>query len=209
MSSVNLGAYIVLDCEPLHDLKGHLINFLTEIQYIFKGDSKKAVSELLDHLLFSRKQNGYSGSDLRIALIQLNKYVQSKDTFHLNVKQLLSTAAKISECLYASCSKRTPKAVLQLYNATWLHHELCKTLFPRPHTITYEKMFGTYLHSLVVHAPRQYEIVSLRSINTEKNFSTDKTNSFIMHKSKTRKCDTISVIENTGKICCRQTCESV
>ena len=44
---------------------------------------------------------------------------------------------------------------------------------------------------------------------SRKNFSTDKTNSFIMHKSKTRKCDTISVIENTGKICCRQTCESV
>ena len=60
-----------------------------------------------------------------------------------------------------------PKTVLQLYNSSWLHHELCKTLFSQPHSVTYDKMFGTYLHALVVHAPRQYEIVSLRSINTE------------------------------------------
>ena len=64
-------------------------------------------------------------------------------------------------------SKRTPKTVLQLYNATWLHHEHCKTLFPQPREVTYDKFFGLYLHSLVVHAPRQYEIVCLRSINTE------------------------------------------
>ena len=57
LSSLNLGSYIVLDCEPLHDLKGHLINLLTELPHILNGDSKKAVSDLLDHLLFSRKQN--------------------------------------------------------------------------------------------------------------------------------------------------------
>ena len=31
----------------------------------------------------------------------------------------------------------------------------------------HERFFGIYLHSLVVHAPRQYEIVCLKSINTE------------------------------------------
>ena len=30
------------------------------------------------------------------------------------------------------------------------------------------KMFGTYFHSLLIHAPCQYEIVSLSSVNTEK-----------------------------------------
>ena len=33
--------------------------------------------------------------------------------------------------------------------------------------MSHEKFFGLYLHSLVVHAPRQYEIVCLKSVNTE------------------------------------------
>ena len=79
----------------------------------------------------------------------------------------MSTAVKISERLYSSDVKRTPKTVLQLYNCSWLHHELCKCLYSKPKEISYEKFFGLYLHSLVVHAPRQYEIVCLKSVNTE------------------------------------------
>ena len=40
-------------------------------------------------------------------------------------------------------------------------------LFPKPKEVSYDKFFGLYLHSLVVHAPRQYEIICLRSVNTE------------------------------------------
>ncbi len=113
MSQLNLDSYTVLDCEPLHDLKGHLINLLTELPHIMLGECKRSVSELLQHLLYSKKQNGYSGSDLRIALIETNKLVQFQ---YENIKKLLSTAVKMSECLYALCDKRTPKSVLQLYN---------------------------------------------------------------------------------------------
>ena len=88
-------------------------------------------------------QENYSGSDLRIALIQVNKYVQPRDAFDVHAKQLLCTAVKISECLYASCDKRTPKTVLQLYNSSWLHHKLCKTLFSQPHSVSYDKMLSS------------------------------------------------------------------
>ena len=138
LSQLNLGSYSVLDSEPLHDLKGHLINLLTEIPHLFSGECKRIVLELLEHLLFSKKQNGYSGSDLRIALIEANKLVNSQSDLDVTIKELLSTAVKISECLYASCDKHSPKTVLQLYNATWLHHELCKTLFPQPREVTYD-----------------------------------------------------------------------
>ena len=96
---------------------------------------------------------------------------------------LLLTAVKISERLYSSDLKRTPKNILQLYNCTWLHHELCKSLFTKPKEITYEKLFGLYLHSIAVHAPLQYEIVCLKSINTENQerlFSTSKKYCFKM-----------------------------
>ena len=166
LSEINLDGYTVLDCEPLHDLKGHLINLLPEIPHVLAGDNKRLVTELLQTLLLAKKQNGYSGSDLRICLIELDCLVQSLDVRE-EVKLLLRTAVQISKILYSSDDKRSPKTILQLYNCTWLHHELCKSLFPTPKEISYEKLFGLYLHSLAVHAPRQYEIVCLRSVNTE------------------------------------------
>ena len=48
-SEINLHGYTVLDCEPLHDLKGHIPHILT-------GESKTCVCELLQHLLLSKKQ---------------------------------------------------------------------------------------------------------------------------------------------------------
>ena len=102
LSDLNLDEYTVLDCEPLHDLKGHLI-----------------------HLC-------------------------------------------MSEILYLPDAYRTQRRVLQLYNCSWVHHELCKSLFTKVHAgMTKDKMFGNYLHALVAHAPLQYEVISLHSVNTE------------------------------------------
>ncbi len=166
LSEINLDGYTVLDYEPLHDLKGHLINLLPEIPHILDSENKQIVTELLQILLLAKKQNGYSGSDLRICLIELDCLVQSLDV-RVDVKLLLRTAVQISKIFYSSDDKRSPKTILQLYNCTWLHHELCKSLFPTPKEISYDKLFGLYLHSPAVHAPRQYEILCLRSVNTE------------------------------------------
>ena len=49
-----------------------------------------------------------------------------------------------------------------------LHHELCNTVITRFHSgMSYSKLFGSYLHALVVHAPQQLEIISLLCVNTE------------------------------------------
>ena len=123
LSEINLDGYTVMDCEPLHDLKGHLINLLPEIPHVLAGENKRIVTELLQTLLLANKQNGYSGSDLRICLIELDCLVQSFDVRE-DVKLLLKTAVQISKTLYSSDDKRSPKTILQLYNCTWLHHEL-------------------------------------------------------------------------------------
>ena len=159
LTELNLDTYTILDCEPLHDLKGHLTNILEELPNILTGETKTIVKEL-------NKKRGPSGSDARVALLEINNIIQCRDVDQ-NIKMLLLTAVKISERLYSSDVKRTPKNILQLYNCSWLHHELCKTLFSKPKEITYEKLFGLYLHSIVVHAPLQYEIVCLKSVNTE------------------------------------------
>ena len=55
-----------------------------------------------------------------------------------------------------------------MYNCTWLHHELCVKIISAFHGGTrYTTFFGVYLHALLAHAPRQLEIASLRSVNTE------------------------------------------
>jgi len=52
--------------------------------------------------------------------------------------------------------------ILRLYNLTWLHFELCTELFTITKVVTHHKLFGQYLHALVVHAPPQYEIVCMK-----------------------------------------------
>ena len=59
------------------------------------------------------------------------------------------------------------KLVLRLYNLTWVHFELCCELFHVAKKVSHQKMFGIYLHALTLHAPLQYEILCLKSANTE------------------------------------------
>ncbi len=56
--------------------------------------------------------------------------------------------------------------VLRLYNLTWLHHELVSDLLYNQ-TSSNTKLFGNYLHAMAIHAPVQYQIVSLSSVNAE------------------------------------------
>lgn len=93
ISELNLSSYTILDSEPLHDLKGHLINLLTELPHILEGSVKSLCLDLLNNLLFSKKQNGYSGRDLRVALIETHKLIYFKDV-DISIKTLLSTIVK-------------------------------------------------------------------------------------------------------------------
>ena len=80
----------------------------------------------------------------------------------------VKTAVRISELLYMDDAGRNTRNILRLYNCTWLHHELCNTVITRFHSgMSYSKLFGSYLHVLVVHAPQQLEIISLLPVNTK------------------------------------------
>ena len=84
------------------------------------------------------------------------------------VLTLIETAVRISEVLYMEERNRNPRNILRLYNCSWLHHELCSKLITNFHKkMSYYTFFGTYIHSLVAHAPQQMEIISLRSVNSE------------------------------------------
>jgi hypothetical protein len=160
LSDLNLEHYTVLDCEPLHDLKGHLINMCKELPYLLTGDTRKTCEDIISATV-SDKMTCADHRKL-ILNLYLNLRQQQVDKHILN---LLETAIRMS---YLPAEKRTQRRVLQLYNCTWLHHELCKDLFTHLHAgMTKTRMFGSYLHALVAHAPLQMEITPLRSVNTE------------------------------------------
>ncbi len=82
----------------------------------------------------------------------------------------METIAEISKLAYSLACNRCPQQwILRLYNQTWLHHhQLCIQVFETPKHLSYVKIFGTYFHSLCIHAPDQFEIVALSSVNVEK-----------------------------------------
>ena len=55
----------------------------------------------------------------------------------------------------------------EIYNRVWLHFELLREVITQPKQITNRKLFGVYLHAITVHAPVQFQTMSMRSCNTE------------------------------------------
>ena len=73
---MNLEKYEIVASEPLHDIKGHLINLITELPSILpSGETKSKCTHLIDNCLAKDKK---SGADLRRVAIQL--YLLLKDT---------------------------------------------------------------------------------------------------------------------------------
>ncbi len=163
LRSLNINRYEVMACEPLHDLKGHLHNLLDELPNILQPSVATKCEALLGSCLSKDK---ISGADLRRTVIQVFLYFLDCNV-QPEILSLLQSIIKVGEILYSSDSRRTPRALLQLYNHCWFHFELCTDLFSTPKSISHAKMFGHYLHALTAHAPTQYELVCLRSVNTE------------------------------------------
>lgn len=163
LSALNLNHYEILDCEPLHDIKGHLYNLLPEIPNLFCEPLKSELIQVLETTIPKQK---VSGAILRTAAIKLLIKLH-KSSVDGKILSLLDTIVRISQLLYLPDIKRSPKMVLRLYNCTWFHHELCKQLFPQLKTQTLTHFFGIYLHAIVVHAPLQFQIMSLSSLNAE------------------------------------------
>lgn len=58
LASLNLHKYEVIDCEPLHDLKGHLYNLLPELPDLLPPTLSKECQQILDTTLPKQKVSG-------------------------------------------------------------------------------------------------------------------------------------------------------
>ena len=164
ITTLNHQTYTILECEPLHDIKGHLTNIFEALPNILENELAKSCKDLLDVDLL--RKDTKRGADCRLTAINLLSLLKQSPAQE-NIVRLIETIVIIAELLYSDDTKRSPQTVLKLYNSTFLHHELCKSLFERTTQISHRKLFGSHLHALVVHAPTQYEIMCLRSCNAE------------------------------------------
>ena len=158
ISHLNLEHYTVLDSEPLHDLKGHILNLFCELPYILP-DTVKENCQARIKLTTSKEKT--TGADLRRCLIEIYLLLSQRD-INNDTLLLLGSLVRISEILYSGYGARNQRQILAMYK----HHELCRELL-NPLHMNRTKMFGNYLHALTSHAPQQYEVLCLRSINTE------------------------------------------
>ena len=136
---------------------------MQELPFILKGEKRTACEEVIRAITVDTM----TGTKCRVCLIELFLCLRKLDVT-TDILLLIESAVRISELLYMSEEHRNLRNILRLYNLTWLHHELCSSLITRFHGgMKHTTFFGTYLHALVSHAPQQFEIVSLRSVNTE------------------------------------------
>ena len=151
LEDLNLQNYTIFDCEPLHDLKGHLSNLFDELPQLLEkslADDVKSVLNVHLHMKETKR-----GGDFRLAAVHVLALLRKRESTPAEVLKLIETAVDISELLYADEDKGSPKCILILYNTTWLHFELCSELLSATTLITHRKMFGVYLHAITHHAP--------------------------------------------------------
>lgn len=141
LKALNLEHYAISDFEPLHGIKGHLINLFAELPHILPDNIKGEVNQVLAACL--RKK--ITGADLRATAIVLCKLLSGRAS--PEIEALVESIVHIAELSYLKES--------------WYHHALLQTLIPHPQNITRQKFFGSYLHDISCPAAPQFELVCL------------------------------------------------
>ena len=108
-SQLNLQHYTILDCEPLHDIKGHFLNLFSELPYLFKGDDRT----MCDQVIAANKGSTMTGAKCRVCMIQLFLHLLHRPVSS-EILLLVETAVRISELLYMHDSNRNTCNILQL-----------------------------------------------------------------------------------------------
>ena len=90
LADLNLNKYEVLDCEPLHDMKGHLLNLLPEIPFILPSNLKEECQLILETTL---PKGMVCGALLRTAAIK--PYLKLRTYRGIN-QQIIDLLGKIS-----------------------------------------------------------------------------------------------------------------
>ena len=156
LSSLGLANYEITLIEGMHDIANHIDNLLVELPNHLRPEDRSKVTHLLEIL---------NQGNVVKRFCDKRKMLQVMKGYEIdgNVSKLLGTLCEIQRILYLGEDFRTPKEILRLYNVCFQHF-VTMIKFDKL-KMTREKIYGKYLHNLLVHAPLQYRLVSGDSIN--------------------------------------------
>lgn len=140
-----------------------MANVIGEVRATVKGNVKEEVEKVY---ITTLKKDTTCGVDYRKATILLSNLF-GKTCPDPDLHLLFNTAVGICELMYSRETSRCQSALLRLHNLTLQYAVQCVDMFHSPKSISKEKMFGSYFHSLSVHAPIVYRLVALHSVNSE------------------------------------------
>ena len=104
LTQVHLEGYTILDCEPLHDIKGHIDNLLQELPHILETELSNEVEELLQVDLWSKKTKRLQASNY--SCIKLVKRMTNNQKYFNWWKQVIC---------HAYYNRRKPTDLLKQY----------------------------------------------------------------------------------------------
>ena len=105
------------------------------------------------------------GSDYRLTLMYLCLQLNGK--IDLEILDVLLTLTEIQEIIYSAESKRTSTLISRYHNVTSQNALLINKVIQQPKSLTSQKLFGHYYHSVIVHSLQQLRIMSGLSSNVE------------------------------------------
>ena len=162
LTRYGLQRYQIMPCEPLHDIKGHVSNLLTELPHHLTKAAGNQVKNIINATVGEHNR----GCDWRKALFLTTTALQDRADCPPSARKLIRLLADVASLLYASADKRTPKMILHLSLCLWRHFELMQQVIGEPKAISLGTLYGGYLHGLL-HSPTQLAVVSLSSTNAE------------------------------------------
>ena len=166
LSQLGLENYEIALVECMHDIAYHIDNLMVELPNHVKLQDKEKIEKLLN-VLNSEKSKKRCCDKRRILLILAKELHLKIDG---NVDKIFRSLSEIQRILYLDDDYRTPKEILRLHNSCFEHFILLKKVFSIDKLsakMTRDKLFGKYMHNLLVHAPLQYRLVSGQSSNVE------------------------------------------
>lgn len=164
LSSLNLQKYEIAMLEPMHDIGGHITNLFEELpHHLTKADKEKFDEAFeISHKQKETQRNCDKRKSLLTIIVTLDGKINNKAIC------LLKTLADIQRILYLNELKRNSQEILRLHNACFKHAILLKEVIGfNLKKITREKLYGKYMHNLIVHSPIQYRLINGQSINCE------------------------------------------
>ena len=96
LDDLNLTRYEIMPSEPLHDLKEHIKNIMTEVYHLLIPEEQVLFDQVHDAVIANKEK--VRGSDYRLFAVVLALQMTHA---RLTVKRLFYTLAELSELCYA------------------------------------------------------------------------------------------------------------